>query len=54
MTAVFKNILPFQGLKKRMIKWLIPWLSVLREAFLAVDRSSLGRLERYFAFFSTI
>jgi hypothetical protein len=33
---------------------LIPGLPVLREALLAIDRSSLGRLERYFTFFSAI
>jgi hypothetical protein len=37
-----------------MVGFLEPGLSVFREAFLAIDRSSLGRLERHFTFFSTV
>jgi len=40
--------------KRETIGKLEPGLSVFREAFLAIDRSSLSRLERYFAIFSTI
>jgi hypothetical protein len=33
---------------------LVPGPAILRETLLAIDRSSLGRLEGYFTFFSTI
>jgi hypothetical protein len=42
------------SIKRDTIGKLEPGLSVLREALLAIDRSSLSRLERYFAIFSTI
>jgi hypothetical protein len=36
-------------------KWgLEPWPPVVREALPAVDRPALGRLERYFALFTTV
>ncbi len=38
----------------RLIKLLVPWLPVLGEAFLAIDRSVLAGLKRYFTFFFTI
>jgi hypothetical protein len=39
--------------KKRVMN-LEPGAPVLREALLAIDRSSLGRLERYFALFTAV
>jgi hypothetical protein len=36
------------------VKKLIPGPPVLGQAFLAINRPSFGRLERYFAFLSTI
>jgi hypothetical protein len=42
------------GEKVNEIMKLEPGLPVFWKAFLAIDRSSLGGLERYFAFFSTV
>ena len=39
---------------KKMVMDLEPGAPVLREALLAIDRSSLGRLERYFALFTAV
>ena len=40
--------------KPKKGKRLKPGAPVLGEALSAIDRSSLGRLERYFAFLSTV
>ena len=42
------------GYEYNDLKKLVPGLPVLGKAFLAINRSSLSGLERYFAIFTTV